>query len=86
MAYMEMFGNCSHSSHNTSEFLRHSVHTYNVTHSSAEHITHNHNITHSQTMRYVFTEHAMHIAIPTVFATNANNSCEYFLIPLELKY
>lgn len=51
MAYMEMFGNCSHSTHNTTEFLRHSVHTYNVSHSSSEHITHNQNITHSQTMR-----------------------------------
>lgn len=28
MAYMEMFGNCAHP--NTSEFLRHSVHTYNL--------------------------------------------------------
>ncbi|KAK7793296.1 hypothetical protein R5R35_007622 [Gryllus longicercus] len=28
MAYMEMFGNCSHA--NTNEFLRHSVHTYNL--------------------------------------------------------
>ncbi|XP_069676852.1 guanine nucleotide-releasing factor 2 isoform X2 [Periplaneta americana] len=28
MAYMEMFGNCSHP--NTNEFLRHSVHTYNL--------------------------------------------------------
>ncbi|XP_037028363.1 guanine nucleotide-releasing factor 2 isoform X14 [Bradysia coprophila] len=50
MAYMEMFGNCSHSTHSTSEFLRHSMHTYNVTHHSSEHITNNHNITHSQTM------------------------------------
>ncbi|KAJ6637477.1 Guanine nucleotide-releasing factor 2 [Pseudolycoriella hygida] len=50
MAYMEMFGNCSHSTHNTSEFLRHSMHTYNVTHHSSEHMTNNHNITHSQTM------------------------------------
>lgn len=28
MAYMEMFGNCSHG--NTTEFLRHSVHTYSL--------------------------------------------------------
>lgn len=36
MAYMEMFGNCSHSTqHNQTEFLRHSVHTYNVTHGSS---------------------------------------------------
>ncbi|XP_049847410.1 guanine nucleotide-releasing factor 2 isoform X3 [Schistocerca gregaria] len=28
MAYMEMFGNCTHGS--TSEFMRHSVHTYNL--------------------------------------------------------
>ncbi|XP_039288475.1 guanine nucleotide-releasing factor 2 isoform X3 [Nilaparvata lugens] len=28
MAYMEMFGNCSHAS--TNEFLRHSVHTYSI--------------------------------------------------------
>jgi hypothetical protein len=28
MAYMEMFGNCSHQNNN--EFLRHSVHTYNL--------------------------------------------------------
>lgn len=57
MAYMEMFGNCSHSTHNNTEFLRHSVHTYNINHSSTEHIAstqqHNRSISHSQTMRYV---------------------------------
>lgn len=36
MAYMEMLGNCSHSTQqNQTEFLRHSVHTYNVTHGSS---------------------------------------------------
>lgn len=35
MAYMEMFGNCSHG--NTTEFLRHSVHTYTMLHQSNWH-------------------------------------------------
>lgn len=51
MAYMEIFGNCSHTPQNSSEFLRHSVHTYNVSHSS-EHITQSlSKISHSHTMR-----------------------------------
>ncbi|XP_025190430.1 guanine nucleotide-releasing factor 2 isoform X1 [Melanaphis sacchari] len=33
MAYMEMFGNCAHVG-NTTEFLRHSVHTYTMLHQS----------------------------------------------------
>lgn len=61
MAYMEMFGNCSHSTQNTADFMRHSVHTYNMNHASSEHINatskhmHQHSriISHSQTMRYV---------------------------------
>lgn len=61
MAYMEMFGNCSHSVHNnTSDFVRHSVHTCNLNHnsSSGDHFTtstcqqqSNRYISHSQTMR-----------------------------------
>lgn len=66
MAYMEMFGNCSHSTQNQTEFLRHSVHTYNVTHGASDHIAtvgsgsssmaimshvQTKNLTHSQTMR-----------------------------------
>lgn len=64
MAYMEMFGNCSHSTQNQTEFLRHSVHTYNVTHGASDHIAtvgggsmaimshqQSKNLTHSQTMR-----------------------------------
>lgn len=35
MAYMEMFGNCTHG--NTTEFLRHSVHTYTMLHQSNWH-------------------------------------------------
>lgn len=36
MAYMEMFGNCSHTTHNNSnEFVRHSVHTCNLNHHSS---------------------------------------------------
>lgn len=35
MAYMEMFGNCSHTMHNNSEFVRHSVHTCNLNHHSS---------------------------------------------------
>ncbi|XP_050424721.1 guanine nucleotide-releasing factor 2 isoform X2 [Adelges cooleyi] len=35
MAYMEMFGNCSHG--NTTEFLRHSVHTYTMLHQTNWH-------------------------------------------------
>lgn len=57
---MEMFGNCSHSTHNNTEFMRHSVHAYNMNHSSTEHITsthqHNRSISHSQTMRYVHSQ------------------------------
>lgn len=30
MAYMEMFGNCSHTAINNGDFSRHSMHTYNV--------------------------------------------------------
>lgn len=67
MAYMEMLGNCSHSTQqqNQSEFLRHSVHTYNVTHGSdsvgvgcnslsimsSSHQQQSINLPHSQTMR-----------------------------------
>ncbi|XP_031627497.1 guanine nucleotide-releasing factor 2-like isoform X6 [Contarinia nasturtii] len=62
MAYMEMFGNCSHTSHNNSEFVRHSVHTCNLNHhstssTSVDHFTASSNqqhnsryISHSQTM------------------------------------
>lgn len=57
MAYMEIFGNCSHSPQSTSEFLRHSVHTCNITQSENRHhfssTSQNSVITHSQTMRYM---------------------------------
>lgn len=41
MAYMEMFGNCSHAAHGNSEFVRHSMHTCNLNHHSAsvDHLT-----------------------------------------------
>lgn len=61
MAYMEMFGNCSHTTHNNSEFVRHSVHTCNLNHhstsvdqfstSTTAQQLNNRYISHSQTMR-----------------------------------
>ncbi|XP_041769671.1 guanine nucleotide-releasing factor 2 isoform X5 [Anopheles merus] len=50
MAYMEIFGSATQ---NQSEFMRHSVHTYNLAHSeqiSTSSTTSNHSISHSQTM------------------------------------
>ncbi|XP_053678849.1 guanine nucleotide-releasing factor 2 [Anopheles nili] len=50
MAYMEIFGSATQ---NQSEFMRHSVHTYNLAHSeqiSSGGSTSNHSISHSQTM------------------------------------
>ncbi|XP_077298400.1 guanine nucleotide-releasing factor 2-like isoform X2 [Arctopsyche grandis] len=39
MAYMEMFGNCSHSPQSSTEFLRHSVHAYNSEHSASHFVS-----------------------------------------------
>uniref|UniRef100_A0A182QIF9 CRK SH3-binding GNRP n=1 Tax=Anopheles farauti TaxID=69004 RepID=A0A182QIF9_9DIPT len=52
MAYMEIFGSATQ---NQSEFMRHSVHTYNLAHSeqvttSGSVTSNNHSISHSQTM------------------------------------
>uniref|UniRef100_A0A8W7PPL2 Uncharacterized protein n=1 Tax=Anopheles coluzzii TaxID=1518534 RepID=A0A8W7PPL2_ANOCL len=50
MAYMEIFGSATQ---NQSEFMRHSVHTYNLAHSeqiSTSSTTSNHSLSHSQTM------------------------------------
>uniref|UniRef100_A0A182PL47 CRK SH3-binding GNRP n=1 Tax=Anopheles epiroticus TaxID=199890 RepID=A0A182PL47_9DIPT len=50
MAYMEIFGSATQ---NQSEFMRHSVHTYNLAHSeqiSTSSTMSNHSISHSQTM------------------------------------
>lgn len=54
MAYMEMFGNYTQSTHGNSELTRHSVHAYNLSRETIESAKHEFGVlTHSQTMRSV---------------------------------
>lgn len=49
---MEIFGNYSHSTQNScAEPVRHSVHTYNISHASDNFGSFSHGIAHSHTMR-----------------------------------
>lgn len=85
MAYMEMFGNCTHG--NTTEFLRHSVHTYTMLHQSNWHSPQKYQgeiqsySVENSCQQYYFAKYVHNLIVKSIILINHKN---YFIIIVRL--